>query len=120
LMPDELAQLKAIDSLTQNRYRALTLDITYPLAAGKAGMAQAVEDLCRAAEQAVRDGFNVLILSDREVGAERLPIPALLACSATHQYLVRAGLRTNTGLVIDTGSAREVHHFALLAGYGAE
>ena len=120
LMLDELAQLKAIDSLTQNRYRALTLDITYPLESGKAGMAKAIEDLCRAAKQAVQDGFNVLILSDRDVSADRLPIPALLACSATHQYLVRAGLRTNTGLVIDTGSAREVHHFALLAGYGAE
>ncbi|MDP2248064.1 MAG: glutamate synthase-related protein, partial [Nitrosomonadales bacterium] len=120
LLQDELAQLKSIDTLTQNRYRSLTLDITYPVAQGRQGMASALETLCLAAKKAVNDGFNVLILSDRQVSADRLAIPALLACSATHQYLVRAGLRTNTGLVVDTGSAREVHHFALLAGYGAE
>ncbi|HYD33663.1 MAG TPA: glutamate synthase large subunit, partial [Methylophilaceae bacterium] len=117
---DELEQLKAIDTLTQGRYRSLTLDITYAASQGKQGMAAAIEALCKAAEQAVNDGFNLLILSDRTVGPERVAIPALLACSATHQFLVRAGLRTNTGLVVDTGSAREVHNFALLAGYGAE
>ena len=68
----------------------------------------------------MRDGYNIIILSDRLTNNKRQAIPALLACSATHQYLVKAGNRTNTGLVIDTGSAREVHHFALLAGYGAE
>ncbi len=120
LLLDELAQLKSIDTLTQNRYRAITLDMTYPLAQGKQGMGAAIEALCNAARQAVADGFNIIILSDRQVSADRLAIPALLACSATHQHLVRAGLRTNTGLVVDTGSAREVHHFALLAGYGAE
>ena len=117
---DELEQLKAIDTLTQGRYRALTLDITYPVTQGKQGMAAAIDALNKAAADAVRDGFNVLILSDRNVSADRIAIPALLACSATHQSLVRAGLRTSTGLVVDTGSAREVHHFALLAGYGAE
>ncbi|MFZ9643068.1 MAG: glutamate synthase-related protein [Candidatus Methylopumilus sp.] len=117
---EELEQLKAIDTLTQNQYRALTLDITYPVAEGKAGMSAALEALCAAASQAVRDGFNLLILSDRAISKDRLAIPALLACSATHQSLVRAGLRTSTGLVVDTGSAREVHHFALLGGYGAE
>jgi glutamate synthase (NADPH/NADH) large chain len=120
LMLDELEQLKSIATLTQDRYRSLTLDITYPLNNGKLDMAAAIEALCKAAEKAVNDGFNVLILSDRQISQDRLAIPALLACAATHQYLVRAGLRTNTGLVIDTGSAREVHHFALLAGYGAE
>ena len=125
LMLDELEQLKAIDSLTQGRYRSLVLDITYPASLdepskARQGMAAAIEALSKAAEKAVHDGFNVLILSDRQVSSDRLAIPALLACSATHQHLVRAGLRTNTGLVIDTGSAREVHHFALLAGYGAE
>jgi len=120
LMLDELEQLKAIDTLTQGRYRSLTLDITYPVAQGKQGMAATIDALCNAAAQAVKDGFNLLILSDRQISANRMAIPALLACAATHQSLVRAGLRTNTGLVIDTGSAREVHHFALLAGYGAE
>ena len=68
----------------------------------------------------MKDGYNILILSDRNQSKDRIAIPALLATSATHQYLVREGLRTNTGLVVDTGSAREVHHFALLGGYGAE
>lgn len=120
LMLDELEQLKAIATLTQNQYKSLVLDITYPAGQGKEGMASAVASIASAAENAVKDGFNILILSDRNVSADRLAIPALLACSATHEHLVKAGLRTSTGLVIDTGSAREVHHFALLAGYGAE
>ena len=66
------------------------------------------------------DGYNVLILSDRAVDRQRVAIPAMLACAAVHRHLTRKGLRTSTGLVVDTGSAREVHHFALLAGYGAE
>ena len=117
---EQLEQIKAIDQLTQNQYRAITLDITYPATQGKAGMSAAIDSLCAAASKAVKDGFNVIILSDRSISKDRLAIPALLACSATHQSLVRAGLRTSTGLVVDTGSAREVHHFALLAGYGAE
>jgi glutamate synthase (NADPH/NADH) large chain len=120
LMLDELEQLKAIATFTQNQYKSLVLDITYPVTFGKAGMVAAVASITSAAENAVKSGFNILILSDRNVSADRLAIPALLACSATHEHLVKAGLRTSTGLVIDTGSAREVHHFALLAGYGAE
>jgi glutamate synthase (NADPH/NADH) large chain len=120
LMLDELEQLKSIATLTQNQYRSLVLDITYSETQGVNGMAAAVASIANAAEKAVHDGFNILILSDRNLSADRLAIPALLACSATHEHLVKAGLRTSTGLVIDTGSAREVHHFALLAGYGAE
>jgi len=120
LMLDELEQLKSIATLTQNQYRSLVLDITYSATQGVNGMAAAVASIANAAEKAVHDGFNILILSDRNLSADRLAIPALLACSATHEHLVKAGLRTSTGLVIDTGSAREVHHFALLAGYGAE
>ena len=120
LMPDELEQLKAIATATQGQFSAITLDMTYAANQGKQGMAAAIEALCKAARKAVLDGFNILILSDRNVSADRLAIPALLACSAAHQSLVVAGLRTSSGLVMDTGSAREVHHFALLAGYGAE
>jgi len=120
LMLDELEQLKSIAKLTNNQYKSLVLDITFPAQEGKAGVATALQRLTKAAEKAVQDGFNILILSDRGMNAERVAIPALLACSATHEHLVRAGLRTSTGLVVDTGSAREVHHFALLAGYGAE
>ena len=117
---DELEQLKSIALLTQNQYQSLVLDITYAANLGKAGMAAAVASIASAAQKAVQEGFNIIILSDRNVSESRLAIPALLACSAIHQHLVKTGLRTSTGLVIDTGSAREVHHFALLAGYGAE
>jgi glutamate synthase (NADPH/NADH) large chain len=120
LMLDELEQLKSIAKLTDNQYKSMVLDITYSATQGKEAMAAAIASITNAAEKAVQNGYNILILSDRAMGAERVAIPALLACSATHQHLVKAGLRTSTGLVIDTGSAREVHHFALLAGYGAE
>ncbi|MEW5788248.1 MAG: glutamate synthase-related protein [Pseudomonadota bacterium] len=120
LMQEDLARLKAIDSLTGGRFKSLVLDITYPAGEGAAGCEAALARLAGAAEASVADGYNILILSDRDVAAERVAIPALLACSAVHHALVRQGLRTSTGLVVDTGSARETHHFALLAGYGAE
>ncbi len=115
-----LEKLKQVESLTKGQFKSVVLDITYDAVLGKAGMKQALDALHDQAEKAVKDGFNILILSDRAMSAKRVAIPALLACSATHEFLVKAGLRTSTGLVIDTGSAREVHHFALLAGYGAE
>ena len=83
-------------------------------------MEAALASLSAEAEDAIHLGYNILIVSDRKVSAELMPIPALLATAAVHQHLVRKGLRTSTGLVVETGSAREVHHFALLAGYGAE
>src|SRR5207244_5045271 len=76
--------------------------------------------LCYEATLAVEAGHNILILSDRATSAERVPIPALLATSAVHHHLIRQGLRTLTGIVVETGEAREVHHFCALAGYGAE
>ena len=120
LSNDDIAKLRNIDQLTKGQYRSLVLGITYPATQGAAGCEKAVQALCAAADKAVADGYNVLILSDREMSAKRVAIPALVACSKVHHHLVRAGLRTSTGLVVDTGSAREVHHFALLAGYGAE
>ena len=83
-------------------------------------MKPAMEAVCQAAQSAVEQGVNILILSDAGVSASRVAIPALLATAGVHHHLVRAGLRTSTGIVTSTGSAREVHHFALLAGYGAE
>ena len=120
LSNEDIARLRNIDQLTQGRYRSLVLDITYPASEGAAACETYVKALCTAADKAVADGYNVLILSDRAMSAELVAIPALVACSKVHQHLVRAGLRTSTGLVVDTGSAREVHHFALLAGFGAE
>lgn len=116
----DLAKLCEISTLTKGQYKARVLDITYPASEGAAGCEGAIHTLRTSADQAVADGFNVLILSDRGVTSARVAIPALLACAAVHHHLVREGLRTSTGLVVDTGSARETHHFALLAGYGAE
>ena len=78
------------------------------------------DELCERAEEEVRNGCNIIILSDRKAGADRIPIPALLACAAVHHHLIRNGLRTSVGMVLETGEPREVHHFACLAGYGAE
>ena len=105
---------------TGGSFKAFELDICYPAAWGANGMEAAIASLSAAAEDAIHLGYNILIVSDRKVSADLLPIPALLATAAVHQHLVRKGLRTSTGLVVETGSAREVHHFALLAGYGAE
>ena len=120
LTKEGMAKLRDISKLTKGRFRSLVLDITYPASKGAAGCEAAIKALCKAADKAVADGCNVLILSDRTVSSKRVAIPALLACASVHHHLVREGLRTSTGLVVDTGSAREVHHFALLAGYGAE
>jgi glutamate synthase (NADPH/NADH) large chain len=120
LSNEDLAKLHNIDKLTQGRYKSLVLDITYPVTQGAQGCEAAIKLLCEETDKAVANGVNVLILSDRTVSKERVAIPALLACSGVHHHLIREGKRTSAGLVVDTGSAREVHHFALLAGYGAE
>ena len=116
----DMAKLRGIGTLTAGKFKSHTLDITYPVNWGKQGIEAHVASLCAQAVDAVKHGSNVLMISDRAVSAERVAIPALLATSAIHQHLVESGLRTSTGLVVETGSAREVHHFALLAGYGAE
>jgi len=117
---EDMAKLYSIDKLTKGQYKSQVLDLTYAAKNGAAGCEKAIADLCKVAEKAVAAGYNVLILSDRAVSEKRVAIPALLATAAVHHHLVRAGLRTSAGLVVETGSAREVHHFALLAGYGAE
>ena len=87
---------------------------------GSAGVEAKLSSLCADAADAVKDGYNILIISDKGVSRENVAVPSLLALSAIHQHLVQEGLRTSTGLVVETGLAREVHHFAVLAGYGAE
>ncbi|ADJ28428.1 glutamate synthase large subunit [Nitrosococcus watsonii] len=116
----DLERIRRIEDHTGGAFRTQTLTICYPVKEGATGMEAALQKLCRRAEQAVHKGYNILILSDRGVDMDHVPIPALLATSAVHHHLVRAGLRTETGLVVETGAAREVHHFAVLAGYGAE
>jgi len=116
------ANLEKIRSISDlgDHFRSLTLDTTWSAETGAAGMESAIEELCAKAEAAVRDGVNIIILSDRRAGADRIPIPSLLACAATHHHLIREGLRTSVGLVVESAEPREVHHFCCLAGYGAE
>ena len=116
----DLEKIRHIDQLTSDSFRTITLSMCYAAAEGAAGMAAALEALCADAEKAVREHHNILILSDRAMDVDRIAIPALLATSAVHQHLIREGLRTEAGLVVETGSAREVHQFCTLAGYGAE
>jgi len=117
---DDIAKLRNISAHSGGKFKSYELNICYPVAWGKEGIEARLASLCAKAVDAVKSGHNILIISDRKVDAEQLPIPALLATSAIHQHLVSKGLRTSTGLVVETGSARETHHFALLAGYGAE
>ena len=117
---DAMTQIRDVESYTGNKFRSYELDITYPAAWGAQGIEARIAALCASAADAVSSGFNVLVLSDRLVDKDRVAIPALLATSAIHQHLIGCGLRTSTGLVVETGSAREVHHFALLGGFGAE
>ncbi|MEO8542715.1 MAG: glutamate synthase-related protein [Burkholderiaceae bacterium] len=116
----DMAKLYDIERHTHGKFRSSSLDITYPLAWGYEGVEAKLASLCAEAVDAIRGGKNILIISDRRVSANQIAIPALLALSAVHQHLVREGLRTSAGLVVETGSAREVHHFAALAGFGAE
>ncbi len=115
-----IARLRAIAQHTGGKFRSKELDICYPAAWGKEGIEARLASICAEAVDAIKSGCNILIVTDRHVSAEQVAIPALLACSAVHQHLINLGLRTQTGLVVETGSARETHHFALLAGYGAE
>jgi glutamate synthase domain-containing protein 2/glutamate synthase domain-containing protein 1/glutamate synthase domain-containing protein 3 len=98
---------------------AVTIPMLFPAADGETGLEKAVEELCRRAAEAVKKGANILVLSDHGVDANNVPIPSLLATSAVHHHLIREGTRTQCGLVIETGEAREAHHFCLLIGYGA-
>ena len=116
----DMAKLRDIERHTQGKFRSYTLDITYPLAWGHEGVEAKLASLCAEAVDAIKSGKNILIISDRAISASQLAIPALLALSAIHQHLVGEGLRTIAGLVVETGTAREVHHFGVLAGYGAE
>ncbi|MBP6339363.1 MAG: glutamate synthase subunit alpha, partial [Vitreoscilla sp.] len=115
-----MARLRGIEAHTHGKFKSYELNITYPLAWGREGVEAKLASLCAEAVDALKSGHNILIITDRQMDRDYVAIPALLALSAIHHHLVRAGLRTTAGLVVETGSAREVHHFAVLAGYGAE
>lgn len=116
----DMARLRGIAQHTNGKFKSYELNITYPLAWGKEGIEAQLASLCAEAVDAIKGGHNILIITDRHVDREHVAIPALLALSAIHHHLVREGVRTTAGLVVETGSAREVHHFGVLAGYGAE
>src|SRR6478735_4468291 len=115
LRSHELEKLRQVDS---SIFESHTLDITWPVGAGPDGLAAAVERVCAEASESIARGVNILILSDRNVGVDRVPIPSLLAVAAVHHHLVRAGNRLQAGLVLESGEPREVDHFATLSGYG--
>ena len=112
----DLAKLR---ELSFNDIKSITLQMLFKAAEGAEGLKKALDTLCEAAHQAVKDGYAIVILSDRGVDAVNAPIPSLIATAAVHHHLIREGTRTQAGLVIETGEAREVHHFCLLIGYGA-
>jgi glutamate synthase (NADPH) large chain len=103
----------------KNGFKALTVSMVYEVSQGGRGLESALSDLCRQASAAISSGYQIVILSDRDVGSEMAAIPALLAVSAVHHHLIREGTRTQVGLVVESGEPREVHHCALLLGYGA-
>src|SRR5215217_36960 len=116
----DLEKIRSISEVGDGHFKSRFLDSTWPAEHEIAGLKDALDALCVRAEGAVREGINIIILSDRRAGADRIPIPSLLACAAVHHHLIRQGLRTSVGLVVESGEPREIHHFACLAGYGAE
>ncbi len=116
----DMAKLRNIGANTGGKFKSYELDICYPIAWGKDGIEARLASICAEVVDALKSGHNIVIITDRKMDANFVAIPALLATSTVHQHLVSKGLRTTTGLVVETGSARETHHFALLAGYGAE
>jgi glutamate synthase (NADPH/NADH) large chain len=116
----DLEKVRRIEHVIDADFHAETLSICYPVRDGAKGMEKALAALCERAKRTVEEGHNILVLSDRGVNADNVAIPSLLATAAVHHFLIRAGLRTEVGLVVETGEVRKVHDFCLLAGYGAE
>jgi glutamate synthase domain-containing protein 2/glutamate synthase domain-containing protein 1/glutamate synthase domain-containing protein 3 len=117
---DDMARLRTIEKHTHGKFKTAELDIVYPVDWGHEGVEAKLASLCAEAVDAIKGGHNILVITDRRADRTHVAIPTVLALSAVHQHLIREGLRTTAGLVVETGSAREVHHFAVLAGYGAE
>ena len=116
LTPEEVEKIRALD---QQDLKTVTLSTRFPVAEGEGGMEKALENLCAEASEAVNNGATILLLSDRGVDEDHAPIPSLLATAAVHHHLLREGNRMLCGIAVETGEAREMHHFALLIGYGA-
>jgi glutamate synthase (NADPH/NADH) large chain len=119
LKNEELDRLRQMDGSGRGSFKSVTLPITYPIRDGVKGLERALTALCRQASAAIATRHDFIILSDRGINRNDAPIPALLAVAAVHHHLIREGTRTKVGLVLESGEPREVHHFALLIGYGA-
>ena len=120
LKNSDLQKIRDISEIGDNQFFSRVIDVTFDKKIGPEGMKDCIDKLCESAEKSVLAGENIIILSDRQFGPKRVPIPMLLATSAVHHHLIRKGLRTSVGLVVESAEPREVHHFAVLAGYGAE
>jgi len=116
----DVEKIRSISELVDGAFRTATIDCTWPAVEGADGLSNAILRICHNATDAVLADNNILILSDRATSSDRIAIPAALATAAIHHHLIRQGLRMQTGIVVETGEAREVHHFCVLAGYGAE
>jgi len=117
LTNEELAAIKHVD---HRGWKSKTIDITFARSEGEIGLEAALDRICAEAEDAIDNGYSLIVLSDRAVSADRVPVSSLLACGSVHQHLVRQIKRTRIGIVLETGEAREVHHHCLLIGYGAD
>lgn len=115
LKNEELAKIR---NTTEEGFQAVTMPILYRAAEGTAGLQKSLQELFQAADEAIANGANLLVLSDRDISAEQAPLPALLAVAGLHHHLIRLGTRTKVSLILESGEPREVHHFAVLLGYG--
>lgn len=125
LLPSPLLTLEEMEAMKNlevaySTWRSRMIDITFPKAEGLPGYKLALERVCSESLQAIEDGIKVVILSDRAVCADRIPLSALVACGGVHHHLVQQKKRAKVALMIDTGEAREVHHLCVLLGYGAD
>jgi hypothetical protein len=116
LTNDDLERLRWVD---KNHFQARTIPIVFKASSGEDRLAKALERIRRQASEAIAEGYNVIVLSDKPIDSDHAAIPSLLAVAAVHHHLIREGTRSQCGIIIETGEAREVHHFALLLGYGA-
>ena len=117
LTNEEMARIKNID---QPGFKSITLPTLFKVSEGEAGLEKAMDELFAATDKAIDDGYNLIVLSDRGLDADHCPIPALLATSGLHHHLIRSKMRTRVGIAVESGEPREVHHFCLLLGYGAQ
>jgi len=117
LTNEQMAALKHVD---HRGWKCKTIDITWPRSEGAAGMAGAIDRICKEAEQAIADGYSLIALSDRAIAADRVPMSSLLCVGAVHHHLVRNELRTRIGIIVESGEARQVHDFCVMVGYGAD